>query len=123
VGVETADPSSVLNFYRRLLALRRSHPALRDGAYVPLLRDDPNVLAFLRRTQDAAVLVALNMSASLPTLGDVLAGHGLEATTGRVLAGTMHAENKVLPLGAITLRPFEVLIADVGGSAAAPKRQ
>jgi alpha-glucosidase len=114
VGVETADPSSILNLYKRLLALRRSNEALREGEYVPLLADDPNVLAYLRRTKDSAVLVALNMSASLPTLRDPLAGQGLEATTGRVLVGTALAVDQTIPLDAIPLRPFEVVIADVG---------
>jgi alpha-glucosidase len=123
VGVETADPSSILNLYKQVLALRRSHEALREGAYVPLLPNDPNVFAYLRRTKGAAVLVALNMSTSSPTLRDVLAGQGLTARTGRVLVGTVLASNKLLPLDAITLGPFEVLIVDVGGGAVgAPKK-
>ena len=36
VATETADPNSILNFYRRILALRRDEPALRDGEYVAL---------------------------------------------------------------------------------------
>jgi alpha-glucosidase len=113
VLVETADRASILNFYKRLLAVRRSHPALREGDYVPLLEDDPNVLAYLRRTKTAAVLVALNMSTSVPTLRGVLGGQGLAARSGRVLAGTMHPANKSMPLDAITLRPFEVLILEI----------
>jgi alpha-glucosidase len=120
VAVQAADPGSILSFYKRLLALRRSHPALREGAYVPLMQNDPNVLAYLRRTKDSAVLVALNMSTSLPTLRGVLAGQGVTATTGRVLAGTMIPAETPLSLDAITLRPFEVLIVEVGGPAAAP---
>jgi alpha-glucosidase len=114
VAVETADPASILTLYKRLLALRRANEALREGEYVPLLADDPNVLAYLRRTKDAAVLVALNMSTSMPTLRDPLAGLGFKATTGRVLLGTTLAANPTIPLDAITLRPFEVVIADVG---------
>ena len=114
VGVERADPSSILNLYKRLLALRRWHDALRSGTYVPLLPNDPNVLAYLRRTKDSAVLVALNMSTSIPTLRNVLAGQDLKSTTGRVLVGTLLPANRVVPLDALTLRPFEVVIADVG---------
>jgi alpha-glucosidase len=115
VAAETADPASILNVYKRLLALRRSNEALREGAYVPLLPDDPNVLAYLRRTKDAAVLVALNMSNSPSTLRDVLAGQAVSAKTGRVLLGTALPSDRLLPLDAITLRPFEVVIADVSG--------
>jgi len=113
VALESYDPASILNFYKRLLALRRSHPALREGDYVPLLGDDPNVLAYLRRTNDAAVLVLLNMSTSIPNLRDVLAGTGLQAKLGRVLAATMRSENATVPVDAITLRPLEVLIVEI----------
>jgi alpha-glucosidase len=120
VALQAADPGSILNFYKRLLALRRSHPALREGAYVPLMPNDPNVLAYLRRTKDSAVLVALNMSTSLPTLRGVLAGQGATAATGRVLAGTMITTKRQMSLDEITLRPFEALIVEVGGTPAAP---
>jgi alpha-glucosidase len=113
VALESYDPASILNFYKRLLALRRSHPALREGDYVPLLGDDPNVLAYLRRTNDAAVLVLLNMSTTIPNLRDVLAGTGLQAKLGRVLAATMRSENATVPVDAITLRPLEVLIVEI----------
>jgi len=113
VAVESADGSSLLNLYRRLNGLRRSHAALREGEYVPLAEDDPNVLAYLRRTKDAAVLVALNMSASAQTLRAPLASHGVPSGPGQVLIGTARAARTALPLDAITLRPFEVVIADL----------
>ena len=33
VAAQTGDPDSVLSFYRTMIALRRKHPALVDGAY------------------------------------------------------------------------------------------
>jgi alpha-glucosidase len=121
VDVQRSDPQSMLNFYKRLLALRRSHPALREGEYVPLLGNHPNVLGYLRRTKDAAVLVVVNMSTSLPTLLNVAAEAGVTATTGRVLAGTVITTKRVISLDAIPLKPFEVLIVEVGGAPAAPR--
>jgi glycosidase len=58
------DQNSVLSFYRQLLALRHKEPALLDGDYTPIDENDPNVLAYLRRHKDEAMLVLLNMSAS-----------------------------------------------------------
>jgi glycosidase len=58
------DPNSILNFYRRILALRHTNPALLEGAYVPLNQDDPNVISYLRSYKGKAVLVTLNMSSS-----------------------------------------------------------
>ena len=123
VDVQKSDPSSMLNFYKRLLALRRSHPALREGEYVPLLGNHANVLGYLRRTKDAAVLVVVNMSTSLPTLLNAAAEAGVTAKTGRVLAGTVITTKKVISLDAIPLKPFEVLIVEVGGAPAAPPKR
>jgi alpha-glucosidase len=64
VESEQKDPDSILNFYKRILALRHTNPALLEGAYVPLNQNDPNVLAYLRTYKGKAVLVALNMSSA-----------------------------------------------------------
>jgi alpha-glucosidase len=62
VAAESQDPGSVLNFHRRLIALRRRTPALLDGSYQTLCPDDPDILAYLRRQWDQTVLVAVNLS-------------------------------------------------------------
>src|SRR6185437_2357290 len=59
VATELRDPNSILNFYKKLLALRHQDNALLDGDYVPLNENDPNVLAYLRRCKNEAVLVVL----------------------------------------------------------------
>jgi alpha-glucosidase len=63
VETESRNPDSILNCYKRLLALRKSDNALRDGDQVSINNDDPDVFAFLRRSGKETVLVALNMSA------------------------------------------------------------
>src|SRR5438270_1090161 len=40
VEVESKDPSSILNFYKQLMSLRREMPALRDGTYTAVNRQD-----------------------------------------------------------------------------------
>jgi alpha-glucosidase len=68
VESELRDPNSVLNFYRRLLALRHSEPALLEGDYVALDESNATTLSFLRRYRNEAVLVILNMSGSAQTV-------------------------------------------------------
>lgn len=63
-AVEGRDPDSILELYRRLIGIRRTHQALLDGTYTPLAEADPNVLSYLRVSGDDAVAVALNTSAS-----------------------------------------------------------
>ena len=113
VSTESADPASLLNLYRRLNALRRSNPALREGEYVALAGNDPNVLAYLRRAKEATVLVALNMSGAVQTLRPDLTVHRITVGAGRTLIGTRRPAATTLPLDAIQLEPFEVVIADL----------
>ncbi len=64
VANELRDSDSVLQFYRRLLAIRRTSTALLDGNYIPLNPSDTNVLVYLRRSNNQTILIALNMSSS-----------------------------------------------------------
>jgi alpha-amylase len=63
VEAEAADPNSLLNHYRALVALRRAHPALASGEYYPLQTAAPKVYLFLRSVPDDLVLVAANLGA------------------------------------------------------------
>ena len=63
VAAQLADPGSLYHWYARLIALRKTDPALRDGAYVPLDSGNEQVLAFARQTAGGeGMLVLLNMS-------------------------------------------------------------
>jgi alpha-glucosidase len=113
VEKEKQDPDSILNAYRRLLELRRSEPALRDGSYEAVNEDDPNVFAYLRKSAGSTVLVALNMSEKPHTLSVNLAGKGVSGTTAKVLYRSPSAGVDALPLDRIALEPFGVLVAAV----------
>jgi oligo-1,6-glucosidase len=59
---EAGDPDSVLNYYRRLIALRKSYPILVQGEFVPLLKKDPAVYAWERRYKEETLVVACNFT-------------------------------------------------------------
>ena len=59
---ESKDPNSIFNAYKSLLSLRKTEPALREGAQIGINNDDQNVFAFIRTTGEANIVVALNMS-------------------------------------------------------------
>jgi glycosidase len=61
VAAQAADSSSLLTHYRRLVHLRRREPALGRGVWVPLDAGTDGVAAFLRGTEEEAVLVAVNL--------------------------------------------------------------
>jgi alpha-glucosidase len=112
VGSELNDPNSILQFYRQLLRLHHQNAALRDGDYVALNQDDPNVLAYLRRYKDEAVLVVLNMSDSPQHVSFNLSAEGFSLAKAKtILATSTHAPSD--RLDQIGLEPFAVYIAQV----------
>jgi glycosidase len=60
VARQAGDPRSVLAAYRRLIWLRRRHPALQVGSWHRLGKSSGDVLAYLRATDAETVLVAVN---------------------------------------------------------------
>jgi maltose alpha-D-glucosyltransferase / alpha-amylase len=62
VEAQQGNPHSLLWWTRRVIALRKLHPAFSRGAIEFLQPDNHRVLAFLRRTEDETLLVAANLS-------------------------------------------------------------
>ncbi len=62
VLAQRADPDSIFNFTKKLLALRKEIPALRRGDLVPL-ETPRGVLAYLRQAEEQSVLVVMNFGA------------------------------------------------------------
>jgi alpha-glucosidase len=57
----TEEPHSILTLYRRLLAVRRAHPALTIGEFA-LLGAEGDVLVYARRHHAERLIVALNLA-------------------------------------------------------------
>jgi alpha-glucosidase len=106
------DPNSILNFYKKLIQIRRSNIAIRDGSYVTVNPDDANVLSFLRKSGNNIVLVALNMSAQPQKMKFDLAPQGVKGTSGKTLLSAPMLPKSVRT-NDFTMPPFGVLIADV----------
>lgn len=63
VATQEKDPDSVLNYYRRLVALRKStayKEVFTYGAFVPVYEHIDGVMAFYREDESTRVLVATN---------------------------------------------------------------
>jgi alpha-glucosidase len=113
VAVESKDPNSILNWYKKLLALRKSNVAIRDGKYITVNPDDPNVLSFLRQSGSETVLVALNMSAQAQTVKYNLSAHGAKQAEGRVLLASPGLPSGSVSLNKVTIPPFGTAIVEV----------
>ena len=69
VQTQASDPASLLNHYKKLIAVRNATPSIAHGGYVSLQSSDPGVYAFLRTPEgksdsaakDTAALVVINL--------------------------------------------------------------
>jgi alpha-amylase len=75
VQEQDADPASLLNWYRRLLALRQARPELRRGEQRILCDDDSQLLCLLREDGGQRSLLVANLGdrPATPALDDATA--------------------------------------------------
>jgi alpha-glucosidase len=110
VASEAKDPNSVLNLYKKVLALRHTNQALLEGAYTALNEDDPNVMSYLRSYKGTGVLVVLNMSSTPQKATFNLSKQGFGRSTLKTLIASPDAATKG---NEVTLEPFGLLIAEL----------
>ncbi|MFQ6102526.1 MAG: alpha-amylase family glycosyl hydrolase [Anaerolineae bacterium] len=106
VAAQSADPTSMLNLYRRLLWYRRGSPALFGGSYRPLDAGD-DCFVYLRAAGDERRLVALNFAdgqrrVSVP---------GEDA--GQIVISTHLDREESVSLASFELRPHEGVIVEL----------
>jgi len=110
VASQDVDPNSLLNFYRRMLHLRRSTPALVAGDYRPLDPQSDSYLGFSRhdtRTKQTC-LVALNFSNE-----QLRVSHGITNKTASLLFSSKEREVGPLQIDRLDLAPFEIFVAEL----------
>ena len=110
VESESADPDSLLNFYKALLRLRHKETALIFGDYATLNPDDPNIFSFERKvpqgSQGRNIVVALNMSDAPHTVHfDSVGSKG-----GTVLQSNFSATGSKVNLDDEELPPFGAVV-------------
>ncbi len=68
VEAQEKDPNSILNFTRRANALRKSTELFTFGIFEPVLQDHREVLGFIRKDENEAYLVLINLTNKPSTL-------------------------------------------------------
>jgi glycosidase len=63
VAAEDKDPNSLLNYYRKLIQLRRNSPALSNGSWTALTSNNDSVAAYIRQAPDETIMVVANFDA------------------------------------------------------------
>jgi oligo-1,6-glucosidase len=62
VAVQEKDSNSCLNYFRKIVQLRKANPVLTYGKYTLLDKDNPNVYAYTRELDGVKFMVLLNFS-------------------------------------------------------------
>ena len=114
VQSEAADPESLLNWYRRLIALRRNNRALRDGRMVMLDTANASVLSYARVSTDGeTVIVSLNMSPQPQTPSLDLVQAGLRGSHPQTLLSSPGALAHGDAKEPVSLPPYAAWIAEL----------
>jgi alpha-glucosidase len=114
VQTELADPNSLLNWHKKLIVMRRTRDAVRDGGMVMLDTANPSVLSYVRTAPPGHhnIVVALNMTAQPQKITLDLKEAGIQQTAMKTLL-----TNEPSLMGAtstsITLPPFASWVGEV----------
>jgi alpha-glucosidase len=113
VKAQVVDFDSMLNWYKQLIELRRSTPALHDGRNIMLNTSDNNVLTWLRQVPgQPPVVVACNFTAQLQKISFDLSAHGILSRQAKTLIKTPGSSDPP-SLDNVQLPPFGVYMGQV----------
>ena len=122
VATEIADPKSLLNWNRTLIALRRTNPTLHSGGVFMLDDQNPAVLSYVRTAPAGAhpILISLNFTAQPQTVhldltAAGIAAHGLKPLLASDHPSAFACKNCAQPAMTVdlTLPPYASIIAEV----------
>lgn len=112
INMETqdADPDSVLNYYQKLIALRKS-PAYKEvftyGEFMPVYQNTCSVMAYYRKNEKQRILITANFGKEAVSLT-------LEYPVKQILLSNMASAVHSLPANdIITLNSCEVLVFEL----------
>ena len=104
VEAQRADPRSILALHRRLIQLRRAHPALSVGGYEPIASGE-HTLAYRRSWEGREFAVALNLRAE-PAEVEI-------GTSGTIVLSTGAERDAELVGSRVSLGPDEGVLVDI----------
>ncbi len=103
VAAEEADPDSILNYYKKLVRLRKQYAVIRKGSIEFLNQEQPEVFAYRRSTKEQELLVISNFADTAVKLEKPICCRGYE-----YLLGNYPQEDIGDDLRA--LRPYESIV-------------
>jgi alpha-glucosidase len=115
VQTESANPDSLLNWYKQLIALRRTNVTLHDGGFATLETSKPDVLAYVRTPPkgSAPVVVAINMSSRPQTVSLNVAAFGGTGKMAKTLAASEASLRRLTSTESVMLPAYSAWVAEV----------
>ena len=102
-AAQEGDPNSVLNYFRKVVKLRKENLVLVYGSYKVLDRYNPDVYAYTRTLNDKKILVLLNFKSRAAA-----AKTGIDLSNTKILLG-----NYPNPSKDGSLKPYEAVIYEI----------
>lgn len=115
VKTEEGEPDSLLNWHKKLIAMRREDPTLRDGKQVMLDENNPSVLSYVREGVggNPAIVVALNFTGEPQTVSLDAGTAGGSGKTVNTLITDAPSLKGTSSLHNITLPPYASWVGSV----------
>lgn len=102
-SAQEKDPNSCLNYFRKMVKLRKENLALIYGKYTLLDKENPAVYAYTREWNGKKFLVLLNFTAK-----DAAVKTGIDVSKGKVLIN-----NYATTSASETLKPYEATVIEL----------
>jgi oligo-1,6-glucosidase len=102
-AAQEADANSCLNYFRKLIQLRKSNPVLAYGKYTLVDKNNPGAYAYTREWQGKKVLVVLNFTAKPVSIHT-----GIDVSKATILLSNYPANNNIA-----NLRPYEAVVYEL----------
>ena len=115
VKVEQAEPDSLLNWHKQLIAMRRKSATLRDGKMVMLDENNPSVLSYVREgvAGEPAMVVAVNCTSESQTISLDPSTAGVSGAAVKTVMTDATELQQTTSLTKITLPPFASWVGSV----------
>jgi alpha-glucosidase len=114
VAAESKDPNSLLNYYKRLIRLRKENEQMKIGDFITVDNSNDNVLSYLRKTPDGkAVVVSMNFTPSEQTVSLDLASEHIEGQHGKLILASYPNAGGAADLKHLVLPPYGSYIGEI----------
>jgi oligo-1,6-glucosidase len=109
VAGEEKDKNSCLNYFRKVVALRKANKVLVYGKYTLLDEANPKVYAYTREGEGKKMLIVLNFSAT-----GASANLGIDLKNSKLLLSN-YSDQPGMNGAAITLKPYQAAVYELVG--------